>query len=245
MLDVTFTWAGARPADVAVVIDALRATSTITQALAGGYERVLCCDCLAAAEGLRSPDRVVAGERGCLPPAGFDLGNSPGAFEVPRAKEVALATTNGCPAIVTSAESADEVVLASMLNLTAVVAALPTDADILIVCAGTAGQPALEDTYVAGRIAALVDGEQSDAAEIAKAVTRGFDDPYAALAASVNAEKLREVGLTDDILRCASESQLDVVPRVVAVEDGVATVERSGQADRRPRAAGAEAPLPS
>lgn len=225
MLDVAYTWAAVRPADVAVVIDVLRATSTITQALAAGYQRVLCCDCVAAAEGLRSPGRVVAGERGCLPPSGFDLGNSPAAFDTPLAAEVALATTNGCPAIVTAAENAGEVLLASLLNLDALVNALPADADVLLLCAGTRGHAALEDTYVAGRIAACLGGDRTDATKIAQAVARAYADPGEALAASANGEQLRQVGLGEDIVWCARESQLDVVPRVASVEGGVAAVE--------------------
>ena len=77
MIDVALIPARARPAEIAVVVDVLRATSTVTQALAAGYERVLCVDSIDGALRLRAPGRVLAGERNCLMPRGFDQGNSP------------------------------------------------------------------------------------------------------------------------------------------------------------------------
>src|SRR5262245_16766800 len=99
-IDVAFTPASAREADVTVVIDALRATSTISEALAGGYRQVRCVATLERALGLAGEGRVLAGERRCVRPPGFDLGNSPAEVRVPRGKELVLATTNGAPAIV-------------------------------------------------------------------------------------------------------------------------------------------------
>ena len=68
MIDVAFTRADLRPADVAVVIDVLRATSTATQALAAGYRSVLCVESVEVALTLRGPGRVLAGERRCVRP---------------------------------------------------------------------------------------------------------------------------------------------------------------------------------
>ncbi|HET8979321.1 MAG TPA: 2-phosphosulfolactate phosphatase, partial [Solirubrobacteraceae bacterium] len=75
MIDVALTPADLTPAPVAVVIDALRATSTATWALAAGYERVLLTDTVERALTLRGPGRVLAGERGCVRPPQFDQGN--------------------------------------------------------------------------------------------------------------------------------------------------------------------------
>jgi phosphosulfolactate phosphohydrolase-like enzyme len=77
MIDVAAARAELRSAGVAVVIDVLRATSTVTQALAAGYRRVLCAESVGRASGLRAPGRVLAGERQCHAPAGFGQGNSP------------------------------------------------------------------------------------------------------------------------------------------------------------------------
>ena len=105
MIDVALTRADLRPATLAVVIDVLRATSTITQALAAGYETVLCVDSVPRALRLRGEDRVLAGERRCVRPAGFDQGNSPLDATRCYGRELVLATTNGAPAIVARTSS--------------------------------------------------------------------------------------------------------------------------------------------
>jgi phosphosulfolactate phosphohydrolase-like enzyme len=90
MIDVAGNRAELRSAGIAVVIDVLRATSTATQALAAGYRRVLCAESIARAAGLRAPGRVLAGERRCLRPPGFDQGNSPLEAATRRGDELVL-----------------------------------------------------------------------------------------------------------------------------------------------------------
>lgn len=221
MIDVAFTPAELRPADVAVVVDVLRATSTATQALAAGYRRVLCTETTEQALALREPGRVLAGERHCVKPSGFDQGNSPTEATECRGEELVLATTNGAPTIVLAAKRAPKVLLACLLNLEAVLRALQSEAglDVQIVCAGTDGAVALEDVYVAGRICDELPGNRTDAALVAQGVARAFEAPIEALAASADAAVLRQAGLTSDIDVCALESDLDTVP--VAVVAGV------------------------
>jgi 2-phosphosulfolactate phosphatase len=222
-VDVAFLPAQARPARVAIVVDVLRATSTLAQALAAGYRRALCCERLETARVLRSPSRLLAGERGCVPPPGFDAGNSPVGLPAPGRDELVLATTNGCPAIVAAAALADEVAVACLLNLDAVAEAVAGD-DVLVVCAGVDGDFALEDAYVAGRLVARLPGRRSDAARAAERLASAYATPYEALAQSAGAGRLRDVGLEGDVAFCARESVLDVVPRVAEVEEGVAVV---------------------
>src|ERR671934_24199 len=69
-----------------IVVDVLRATSTIAQAIAAGYERVLCCAEVEDARRLRTAGVVLAGERDCVRIPGFDLGNSPADFAEPRGR---------------------------------------------------------------------------------------------------------------------------------------------------------------
>ena len=106
---------------MAVVIDVLRATTTITRALESGYRQVLACGDLDEARELAAKvagSVVLAGERQCVKPEGFDLGNSPREFEgEPRAETLVLTTTNGTRAIVTAAGHAEVVVIGSLLNL--------------------------------------------------------------------------------------------------------------------------------
>jgi len=226
VIDVAFTRTEIRPADVAVVVDVLRATSTITQALAAGYRSVMCVDSVERAAGLRTPERVIAGEQQCVMPPGFDQGNSPREAMSPRGEELVLATTNGAPAIVAAVPCAREVLIASLLNLGAVVQALQADGelDLQVVCAGTGGVPALEDTYLAGRICAALPGERTNAALISEAVAHSYETPLQALAASEDARVLRAADLADDIAHCALESTLDLVPRVLSASEGSAIV---------------------
>src|SRR3954462_11401358 len=112
---VVFTPDEAAPAEIGIVVDVLRATSTIAQALASGYRRVLCCAEIEEARALRAslPDSIVGGEREAVRIEGFDVGASPREFLEPRAETLILSTTNGTRAILTAAAQAGETLLGS------------------------------------------------------------------------------------------------------------------------------------
>jgi 2-phosphosulfolactate phosphatase len=222
-VDVAFTRAEAREAEVTVVLDVLRATSTIVQALDAGYRSVLCAATLGRARELARAGRVLAGERECTRPRGFRLGNSPSATIPPLAEELVLATTNGAPAIVSAVRLSPVVLIGSLLNLDAVVDAIG-GRDVQLLCSGTDGRPALEDVYAAGRIAARVPGQASDAALVARAVALAYPDARSALAASTDAERLVAVGLEADIDWCARESVTAVVPQARTLFPDVAAI---------------------
>jgi 2-phosphosulfolactate phosphatase len=229
LIDVAQTRAELRSAGLVVVIDVLRATSTITQALAAGYGKVLCTDSVEHAALMRAPGRVLAGERRCAKPAGFDQGNSPRDAIHCNGRELILATTNGTPTIVAAARHASRVLLACLLNLDALLQALletagVSELDLLIVCSGTDGAPALEDTYLAGLVCAALPGPRTDAALIAQAVAGSYPTPFEALASSADAAVLRTAGLADDIAYCALTSKLDLVPRAFEATRGIAAV---------------------
>ncbi len=230
MIDVAFLGTDVRPARTAVVIDVLRATSTITLALASGYERVLVAGSIDEARDLRTPQRTLAGEVGCARAPGFDLGNSPEETRDPRTPELVLATTNGAPAVVASTAVADEVIAASLLNLDAVLAHLAAADDVLLVCAGTDGRVSIEDVYVAGRLSAALDGPRSDGAQIAEAVAASYLSAADALAASAGAVGLRREGLESDIAFCAQESIVGVVPRLSSMIGTVAVLTEAERA---------------
>ena len=233
MIDVAFRGADVRPAATAVVIDVLRATTTITLALASGYERVLVAGGIEQAEALRAEGRALAGERDCERPPGFDLGNSPEDTMTPLAPELILATTNGAPAIVGAVAVCDEVLVACLANEDAVVEALSSQTgDILLVCAGTNGAVTVEDTYLAGRLSARLEGPRTDAALIAEAVAAAYPAPIDALDVSAGAKQLYIVGLGSDVTFCAQESITGVVPRVVRSMGEVAVLE--GQPETEP-----------
>ena len=228
-VDVCFTPREIRPADVAVVVDVLRATSTIVEALAAGYPRVLCCRSVATARSLRADGRVLAGERRCVRVPDFELGNSPAAVAATgrHGDELVLATTNGSPAIVAASSAARRVVIGCLLNLRAVLDAIRAETAVTIVCSGTDGHPALEDVYVAGRLVAALGGARTDAARVAERVASAYAAPLEPLAESEDGARLRATGQDADIAWCARESALTKVPEVCSTHDGVAVVRAS------------------
>jgi 2-phosphosulfolactate phosphatase len=213
-VDVAFTPQEAAPAPLAIVVDVLRATSTIAQALAAGYRRVLCCAEIDEARKLRGqiPDALVGGERKAVQIAGFDVGASPREFLERRAETLILSTTNGTRAILEAAQHSEDVVLGSLLNLDAVARAAQGQ-DAVVVCAGFQGGFALDDSYCAGRIVELLDGDRTDAAIAAALIAQAFPTPLDGL----NARTYGPAGLEEDIAFCARESVLDVVPRLVGM----------------------------
>jgi 2-phosphosulfolactate phosphatase len=209
---VAFTPEEEASGPLGIVVDVLRATSTIAQALGSGYRRVLCCTEIEDALRLRreTEGSIVGGERNAVRIDGFDVGASPREFLEPRADTLILSTTNGTRTILTAASRCDEVLLGSLLNLSAVAeTARERGVDVAIVCAGFKGAFALDDAYCAGRIVALLDAERSDAAIAAELVAQSFSDAHEAL----NARTYGPPGLEEDILFCSRESVLPVVPR--------------------------------
>jgi 2-phosphosulfolactate phosphatase len=240
MIDVAFLGAHVRPTATAVVIDVLRATSTMTVALSSGYERVLVAGSIERALELRADGRALAGERDCEKPPGFDVGNSPEESASPLAAELVIATTNGAPAIVAAAAVCDAVFAASLLNLDAVVEVLAgRPGDLLIVCAGTNGDVTLEDVYVAGRLSAALEGERSDAARIAEAVAAAYPAAIDALEASAGSVGIIAAGLEADIAFCAQESITAVVPRLARMLGDIAVLEPAEGATPRQAAVAA------
>lgn len=220
---VAFTPDEAAAAPTGIVVDVIRATSTIAQALAAGYERVLCVPEIEQARALRAelPDSLVGGERDAVRIEGFDVGASPREFLEPRAATLILSTTNGTRSIVTAAERCDEVLVGSLLNLDAVVrAAAGRGEDVAVICAGYKGAFALDDAYCAGRIVQLLEGERSDAAVAAAALAAADPDALAGL----NARTYGPPGLEEDIAFCARESVLDVVPRFAGMRGPAAEI---------------------
>jgi 2-phosphosulfolactate phosphatase len=218
---VAFTPAEAASAPVGIVVDVLRATSTIAQALASGFRRVLCCAEIEEARALRDelPDSLVGGERKAVRIEGFDVGASPREFLEPTAETLILSTTNGTRAILEAARRCDEVFLGSLLNLDAVARAVG-ERDAVVVCAGFQGAFALDDAYCAGRIVQLLDAHRSDAAIAAELVARAFRTALEAL----NARTYGPPGLEEDIAFCARENVLDVVPRFVGMSGPAAEI---------------------
>jgi len=215
---VAFTPAEEVSAPVGIVVDVLRATSTMTQALAAGYGRVLCCSeveearAVAAAEG----GAVLGGERKTMKIDGFDFGNSPREFLEPAAETLVLTTTNGTRLLLAAAARCQLVLVGSLLNLEAVADAAREKGveDVAVLCAGVKGELALDDAYCAGRIAEALGGEPADSAAAAIRLARSFVTAEEGLSSSQSARNLHASGLAADIAYCARESVLRTVPRL-------------------------------
>jgi len=216
---VAFTPAEAAEAPTGLVVDVLRATSTMCQALASGYSRVLCCAEIEDARALAETEgpAKLAGERRLEHIEGFDFGNSPRELEgVPAAGTLILTTTNGTRLLVAAAECYERVYVGSLLNLDAVAAAArESGEEVAVLCAGVLGELALDDAYCAGRIAQAIGGEPTDSAQAAIRLAESFPNALEGLGASRSAANLRRHGMEADVDVCARESVLDVVPRYI------------------------------
>lgn len=209
---VAFTPSEAAAAPIGIVVDVLRATSTIAQALASGWPRVLCAPGIEEAQAVREQlgEGLLGGERLGQRIEGFDVGASPREFLDGGDVPLIFSTTNGTRAILTAASTCERVFLGSLLNLDAVAAAARENGeDVVIVCAGFNGSFAFDDAYCAGRIAQLLEGDRNDAAKASELIARSFDDPYEGLTERTYGPP----GLDEDIRFCARENVLDVVPR--------------------------------
>src|ERR1700741_2405327 len=119
-IHVAFTPGEQTPAPVGIVVDVLRATSTICQALASGYGRVLCCAEVDEARALAETegDGKLGGGGRPEPMGGFDFGNSPSELEgEPAAETLILTTTNGTRLLVAAAERFERVYVGSAPQL--------------------------------------------------------------------------------------------------------------------------------
>jgi len=210
---VAFTPAETVAAPLAIVVDVMRATSTIAQALASGYRRVLCCAEIEDALELKAElgdAALTAGERDAQRIEAFDAGASPREFLEPRAETLILSTTNGTRSIVAAAASCGEVVLGALLNLDAVATRARGD-ETVILCAGYKDAFAIDDAYCAGRIVQLLEVERTDAAAASAVIAERFPNAVD----GINARTYGPPGLEEDIAWCSQVSALEVVPRFV------------------------------
>src|SRR5687768_13648602 len=169
-----------------VVLDVLRATTTIAQALANGARSIYPVssieEALRLANTFGRDEVLLCGERKCLPIEGFDLGNSPREFTRERVagKILVMTTTNGTAAMALTVNSS-KVFIGSMLNISAVIDELVRmEADPVFLCAGRERHFSLEDAACAGEFAVRLmearpgDWVLNDGAQAAVALCREF-----------------------------------------------------------------------
>jgi 2-phosphosulfolactate phosphatase len=223
----------------AVVIDVLRAATTIAYALEAGAAQVIPCreisEALALAERFPADEVVLGGEREGLPIDGFQLGNSPEEYSPDRVagKTVIFTTTNGTRAM-DHARQADEVLVAAFVDASAIVAQLLGREKISILCAGTDGHISEDDVLLAGLLVDRIERQAGRASQQnGQAITareqwlHSFALPQALgaepLEPELLADRLRKsrgarsliaLGLDDDILAAAQIDRFDLVPRL-------------------------------
>ncbi len=236
---------GTTAGGIAVVIDVLRASTTIATAIAGGAAAVVPTGDIDSARRLAAalPKPVLTGgERGGLPIDGFDLGNSPLEYSADRVRgrSVVITTTNGTAAL-DACRDAAVVLIGAIVNRAAVgkaarEAALRLAQPVHLVCAGTDGTVTEEDLLGAGAIldAAAADGDDLDPAaarardlfrNVAGSLSgRGLEEAIArSFAATAGGRNLIAIGMEADLPVAAAIDSLDVVPVLDASGNLVAT----------------------
>lgn len=208
---------------VVVVIDVLRATSTIATALYNGAKAVIPVDSVEKCIRLgRSMACITAGERDGQVAEGLQYGNS--SFEYPRpfieGQILVLTTTNGTKLLhMALAKGATEIITGSFLNLTAVCDHLLAEKkNVILACAGWKDRVNLEDTLFAGAVITAI-GEHftidCDASQIAHGIYGNAKDDLFEYMSAHNAShyhRLMNFGLERDIRHCLTPDLASVVP---------------------------------
>jgi len=220
-----------------VVIDVLRASTTIVYALEAGAREVIPCvevdQARATAERMANGHVLLGGERQGRPIDGFDLGNSPGEYTGDRVggKAVVFTTTNGTRAI-ERAQRADRILIGAFVNAAALVEILVHHRQIHLLCAGTNGHFSDDDVLLAGMLVDRIQRQSGLLYELnAQAVTaretwlHSFALPHAlgaepleperlakALRKSLGGKNLTAIGLEEDILAAAQMDRFSGLP---------------------------------
>ena len=218
------------PGSIAVMIDVLRASTTLAHALAAGCHAIHPCRDVETARTLardntgQDQPRLLAGERGGIRIDGFDLGNSPASFTSSSVggRTIVFTTTNGTAALNTC-QGADHIIVASFANLAAVVRFLvQRQLPVHLVCAGTNGHVTAEDCLCAGAIGLALqchgdhDTDSHDATRMAVEFFAPMSDEpdtfLQALRDSHGGRNLRQLGFDDDIVLASQRDTFDLIP---------------------------------
>jgi 2-phosphosulfolactate phosphatase len=203
-----------------VVVDVLRATTTLVEALANGargiYATASTEEAVKLAQSLGREDTLLCGERKGAKVPGFDLGNSPREFTsaAVEGKRLVMSTTNGTRAL-TKGQHGARLLVCAFTNLSAVAKAVDDVERLVVLCAGREGRFTLDDALCAGHLVRMVQDERecmlNDASQAA-AAWAGFRKPTRKFfEATDGGRALVEIGLGDDLDICAEVDRHDVV----------------------------------
>lgn len=207
-----------------VVIDVLRATSTIVAAFENGCREVIAVATPQEASNIKNRlgvQGVLGGERKKQKLPGFDFGNSPREYTLERlsGKTLVFTTTNGT-ALINSCIFGKEILIASFRNAEAVVGCLKNNWEVLLACAGTKGTFSLEDNLLAGYLSLLVSKKYPDSllSEKCKNAIKLFKmlekDIPGILEKTPHGHGLALLGLEKDISYCLEKNKAPLVPKV-------------------------------
>ena len=212
----------------AVVIDVIRATSCIVEAIANGARGIFPTihpeNAIKLASDLGREDTLLCGERKGLKIEGFDLGNSPGEFtpDVVGGKQLVMSTTNGTRALL-AVEDASRVLAASFMNLSSVARALNETEELVVVCAGRQDRFSLDDALCAGvLIQKVLAGRKSeplldvepvlnDGARVVLDLAEKYTPDESFLRTTLAGKALEGIELDGDLALCASVDRHDLV----------------------------------
>lgn len=210
-----------------VVIDVLRAGSTIATALANGAKEIIPVNTVERAVKLSGSlfgDHILrGGERLGKSIEGFDLGNSPLEYtgERVQGKAIIYSTTNGSRAI-EKARYAKSVVIGGFVNLSSLLGFLRNSAgDFVILCSGNSGKFSMEDSVCGGMLLNELGKDSgelvlSDAALAARALYKDFGRSIPKMVrSSEHGTYLASIGFTDDLKYCSTVDHLNVLPQLV------------------------------
>jgi 2-phosphosulfolactate phosphatase len=213
-------------ADSVVVIDVLRASSSVITALGNGASGVIPAasreEALEIGRGQKGKNVLYCGEKDGYKIKGFDLGNSPQEYtsETVRDKTLIFVSTNGSRLMVRTVREKRPLFIAGFLNATAAAErVMKSGGNCLLACSGREGRYSLEDTVCAGMLASVMqrisgsDPGMSDEARSAVVLYRHFADDLLGMAkSSLHGAYLTGLGLGADISYCVSMNRFKTVP---------------------------------
>ncbi len=208
---------------IVVVIDVLRATSSICIAFEHGVRSIVPVATLEESRSYKSKGYLIAAERKGDKVEGFDMGNSPFSYMTPEVKDkdIALTTSNGTQAI-EIARGAFKIAIGSFLNIDPLANWLKSqDRDVILLCAGWKNAVNLEDTIFAGALAQklLPDFELNNHRDSVLTSMYLYDlaknDMKSFLDRSSHNKRLQRLNIEEDVEFCLTPNQTDVIPVMV------------------------------
>lgn len=216
-----------------VVVDVLRATSTIITSLANGCKEVIPVveieEAMNLSKNYEKDAYLLAGERNALKIEGFDLSNSPAEYtkDMVEDRTIIFTTTNGTKAI-RKAEGAKEIILGALINAKAVSDyILSRGEDIVFICAGTEGKFSLDDIATVGAIIYRMDDgsgqlKLDDLGLVCRHIYREYKGNLESVfKKSRHYNVLKKANYYNDILYCLKEDMISIVPEYT---DGIVKI---------------------